>query len=376
MDNKPKYFPMVDFLRGLGAIVILVWHYHHFYFTKPYFSPETGNPTWVFDVQPFYNILWLFYHHGAWAVMFFWVLSGFVFAHVYVGKSTNFRNFFILRFSRLYPLHIITLLTITALQFSSDFLLGKFQILAINDLYHFVLHLFFASNWGLEVGYSFNAPVWSVSVEEIVYWGFWLLVARMGNMSIVKAFILLLLAIMLRKIGHNGLIESCFFYFFAGAFTYKIFSECKGWKLCLSVAAGFIATSIYFISASKMSYGISLLFCGMVLAAAAADQSGYFKKLNKIGLFFGSITYSAYLWHMPIQVFVLIIFDLFAFDRAFFNHPAVFVSFVALVVAIGRLSYVKIERPLQIKIRKRFLTEQPLANPIPVAIKSSEAHHR
>ncbi|WP_162888633.1 acyltransferase [Dechloromonas sp. HYN0024] len=186
-NTQCKYFPAVDFLRGLGAFVILVWHYHHFYFVQPYFSPETGNPVWDFDVQPFYGWLWPFYHYGAWAVQFFWVISGFVFAHVYSNKKTGAKTFFIFRMSRLYPLHIITLAFISVLQYGSLYSTGKFQILAINDAYHFFLHLLFASNWGFEKGYSFNSPVWSISVEEIAYWCFWIIAARHGNFSAGKS---------------------------------------------------------------------------------------------------------------------------------------------------------------------------------------------
>lgn len=167
-----EYYSAVDFLRGMGALTILVWHYHHFYFEKAYFGPTNGSPSWDFARQPFYELLFIPYHWGMWAVQFFWMLSGFVFAFVYLQKEMSAKSFFIFRFSRLYPLHFISLLVIATLQYISLYLLGSFQILEINDLYHFVLNLFFAQHWGLQEGYSFNSPSWSVSVEELVYWGF------------------------------------------------------------------------------------------------------------------------------------------------------------------------------------------------------------
>ena len=68
--NLP-YYPAIDFFRWLGALVILIWHYHHFYFEKPYFGPTNGSPSWIFEAQPFYDYLLLPYHHGMWAVQFF-----------------------------------------------------------------------------------------------------------------------------------------------------------------------------------------------------------------------------------------------------------------------------------------------------------------
>lgn len=140
---KNDYYDTVDFILGLGAVVILIWLYHHFYFLGPYFGPENGMPSWDFERQPFFAQLDLIYTKGYWAVQFFWMLSGFVFAHAYLNRTVSFRQFFILRLSRLYPLYFLTLLVISFLQFLSYQVLGYFQILETNDFYHFLLNLFF-----------------------------------------------------------------------------------------------------------------------------------------------------------------------------------------------------------------------------------------
>ena len=46
---------------------------------------------------------------------------------------------------------------------------GNYQINSINDTYHFILNFFFISGWGFEKSYSFNGPIWSVSIELIIY---------------------------------------------------------------------------------------------------------------------------------------------------------------------------------------------------------------
>lgn len=368
-DTSTKYYPTIDFLRGLGALVILVWHYHHFYFTKPYFSIETGQPSWSYEAQPFYGLLWPLYHHGAWAVQFFWLLSGFVFAHVYANKKTDAYSFFVLRISRLYPLHLITLLTIAALQAISHFCFGKFQILAINDAYHFILHLFFASNWGLEKGYSFNSPVWSISVEEIAYWFFWIIAASKGNLTTKKSILLSVIAfLLLRK---SGLIGQCIFYFFCGATAYMLHREARSKKhrvtmiiasLTLSGAL-FALHSGYFDSINiKEKYHPQILHAAMMLAffsailtAALTDDLGTMKKFNSKMLFLGSVTYSTYLWHLPFQVLILIILDGTKYDRSIFNNWITLTTFIATMVIIGRFSYKKIEQPVQLRIRSRFL---------------------
>ena len=42
----------------------------------------------------------------------------------------------------MYPLHFITLVIIALLQYFSLFNFGSFQIVEINDLYHFILQIF------------------------------------------------------------------------------------------------------------------------------------------------------------------------------------------------------------------------------------------
>ena len=56
--------------------------------------------------------------------------------------------FFINRFARLYPLHFATLILVAVLQIINLSLSNTFQIVPINDFYHFTLNLFFISDLG------------------------------------------------------------------------------------------------------------------------------------------------------------------------------------------------------------------------------------
>ena len=100
----------IELLRFISAFMVLVWHYQQFYL--PY------NPFSNFEIilssrsiQPFYKFLNIFYNFGNKGVDFFFIISGFVFAHVYLSKYNNasFKTFFVNRFARLYPLHLLTL---------------------------------------------------------------------------------------------------------------------------------------------------------------------------------------------------------------------------------------------------------------------------
>lgn len=141
-------------LRGIAAVAVLFWHYQHFFMggSLLHGPPPPGMIIPRSD-QPSYSILWPIYEHGFWAVQAFSIISGFGFPQVYAGRKVDGRKFAIARFVRLYPLHLITLLAVTIAQFLSKKLDGGLQIVSYNDLYHFILNVFFvgagAFIWGM-----------------------------------------------------------------------------------------------------------------------------------------------------------------------------------------------------------------------------------
>lgn len=371
--NLP-YYPAIDFFRWLGALVILIWHYHHFYFEKPYFGPTNGSPSWVFEAQPFYEYLALPYHHGMWAVQFFWMLSGFVFGFVYLGRGLSAKEFFILRFSRLYPLHFLSLILIASLQYFSLLTLGSFQILEINDLYHFALNLFYAQHWGFEEGYSFNSPSWSVSVEELVYWGFWLLVIRFNARSFSLILLIAGLAFLMYPV--LGIFAFAFFFFFGGVLVYQLHTRLSsaGVGLVAAILFALVVVTIQVISISPLlaekfafpflvkivsgwqNLCVFLSFAVILLIVAEVDARTFLP--NGVNQFFkkaGSLTYSTYMLHLPIQVLIIIICDHLSISRAVFDGELVFIIYLVLVIAVGAASYFYFERPMQALIRKRFI---------------------
>jgi peptidoglycan/LPS O-acetylase OafA/YrhL len=373
-NNSVGYYSAVDFLRGMGALTILVWHYHHFYFEKAYFGPSNGSPSWDFARQPFYEFLFIPYHYGMWAVQFFWMLSGFVFAFVYLKKEMNAKNFFIFRFSRLYPLHLISLLTIAFLQYLSLYALGSFQIIEINDLYHFILNLFFAQYWGLQESYSFNSPSWSVSVEELVYWGFWFIVMKLGINRLRGIFLCTLLAFLAHPIFN--IYAYAFYFFFAGVLTYLIHTQLRANKhhIVMVIVSLLVAITVALIRIflPSISEGLNFAFLLELKGALGNTFFGFFfaaviflfAYIDKIQLFnsaqnsfcryVGSLTYSTYMLHLPFQVLILTIFDLCGFSRQWFDYELVFLVYIISMITIGRYSYVLIEKPSQTYIRKKF----------------------
>ena len=78
--------------------------------------------------------------------------------------------FILLRLSRLYPLHFLTLMMVVFFTINLFKQNEFFLVYQNNDFVSFFFFkFFFISDWGFENGYSFNGPIWSISVEIMVY---------------------------------------------------------------------------------------------------------------------------------------------------------------------------------------------------------------
>lgn len=152
----------LDGLRGIAALgVAFGFHFHY------YLGIETIG--WLDD-------------KGWTLVDLFFVLSGFIFAHLYERKLPTLPTFTRARVARLYPLHLLTF-------FATAILLLYLPPLEAtrNDSYAALLNLVGFQETGQFK--SFNVPSWSISVELYCYALFFVL-ARLGWLRVASPIII------------------------------------------------------------------------------------------------------------------------------------------------------------------------------------------
>jgi peptidoglycan/LPS O-acetylase OafA/YrhL len=355
-STKVSHLYGIDLLRGLSALAILVWHYQHFYLTKPMYESPAVDRT----AQPFYSYLSAFYDHGFWAVQIFWIISGLVFAFVYAGREVSAKDFTIRRFARLYPLHLVTLLAVAALQIISLRLTGNIQIAGINDLYHFVLQVFFISDWTLQKGPSFNIPAWSVSIEIGIYILFFFVAKRIFSKGILYPLALTALCFYVVSIGTRlWFFALCGMFFFIGVTIYYLLPL---FRKRLSTSLAVSTVSIFFFAYLWQRNKVEplefhdmevFLFAPIVMLIGWLDLSGKVENILRKLKWIGDTTYSIYLWHFPIQILLMTILSYYQMDRSVLNSPFVLVAWILGMLAVGRMSYLYIERPAQLWILAR-----------------------
>lgn len=137
----------IEICRAGAAFAVIVWHFGHFF--------QTGLSRVDFDATsrhayPFYNLLFPFYGSGYAAVQIFWTISGVIFYWKYSEqihqRAISLSSFSLYRISRLYPLHLLTLLIVAVLQFVY-ISKNSTPFVYVADWLHFFPHLLMASNW-------------------------------------------------------------------------------------------------------------------------------------------------------------------------------------------------------------------------------------
>lgn len=355
-----RYF-WVDALRGIAALCIVVFHYHHFYLEDA-FGRDAIPPIAEF---PYASVVWpLYSSFAANAVEMFWLISGFVFAHVYLHRPTSAWQFSVARFARLYPLHFATLLYVAILQLVSLNLVGHWQIYANNDTKHFILQLFMSSNWNTwSHGLSFNGPIWSVSLEIVVYAIFFCSLYFLRRRPIASTIALLSASWTIFYLYSSDLpflksgVFRCAGYFFLGSLVYLLQPDRNNYRLAIILLSGsmLVTLGIHFEIEDFYISGFAL---AAVSLAARLDKifpvSGF--RLSALG----DISYSVYLIHVPIQMTALVLADLlFDGTREFADSYLTLPIYLCISVVLASYAHRKFERPVGAFIRQKLSHPRP-----------------
>ena len=365
----PRHFYSLDALRGLAALIVVFWHWQNLFVQGKEltnFSPAQ---------QPLYAWFVPFYLEGWRAVDLFFCLSGFIFYWLYSEKvwtrETSLKEFVVLRFSRLYPLHLLTLLFVVAGQRVMLWLTGSGHCDSNNDLYHFALQLVFASQWGFERGYSFNGPIWSVSVEILLYAVFFLVC--LGNFRRWwQLAILVGVGHLLTRVGHASLGRGMLSFFAGGLAFYAVArvqrrppsaAALKILAATTSLLWTLVMVNIYVKDLfghalfKPRRFFFELLLFPLTLATLALWEA-HRGTLGRRVAFLGHISYSCYLLHFPLQMIFVGAAFVLAVPRTFFYTPDSFVIFFVTLIAVSLCSYYYFERPVQFLLRKRLLPDR------------------
>jgi peptidoglycan/LPS O-acetylase OafA/YrhL len=360
----------LELLRFAAAFAVLIWHYQHF----AYVADKAVD--FAADRLPLYGLLQPFYEAGEYGVWLFWCISGYIFFWKYRDaihdRSTGGWTFFVLRLSRLYPLHLVTLVLVALLQPIYYHLNGYFFVYQDNDLRHFLLQLFMASNWGFQSGSSFDGPIWSISVEVLVYVLFFVL------LRFVTRSALLNLVIIIGCVGASGQLFVCLPFFYIGglaamarrAIAPTPFRDAvDGIAWLIAVAVPLLAWVFTLYPSERLDYAL-LAYMPVLIFCLARDFSvpAAAQRLMEAA---GNMTYSSYLLHFPMQLMMVLGCAIFGAPVPLYNATFL-LGFVAATLLASYLSYRYFEAPAQNFVRARLLPWRG----VPAAMRALTPTHR
>lgn len=161
MLNIRKQIPALTGIRGIAALGVMFYHYR-----------LTMHALWERGLSlPLLKDAYI-------GVDIFFILSGFIIAHVHTMDFRRFsayelKRFALLRFFRVYPLHWFVLLSLLLLVLAypeyAEHAKLKFNEPERFSAEGFIASFFLVQHWFVDIGHPWNGLAWTLSMEILAY---------------------------------------------------------------------------------------------------------------------------------------------------------------------------------------------------------------
>ena len=258
---------------------------------------------------------------GGLGVDLFFILSGFILAHVYgpqiENKTFHWRSFLWARLARVYPMHILCLTMMIGLWAVAKAIGADIEANAFN-VSQIPAHIFLVQAWGTVLSDGWNFPSWSISAEWFAYLTFpitfavaaifrksplagialpfglfWVLVAAMNQLNFV-------LVELTWQGGSLRIIPS----FLMGI---ALWMAGRTVVLPLHIARVGVWTSVLLIFAgSGVGFPSEIVWPGLVglvfFLAETSKHEDHAMCSSKSWVYLGEVSFAAYMVHLPIDI--------------------------------------------------------------------------
>ena len=346
--SKLKYLPQIDSLRAISVVGVIIYHLEINLFKTRIFSGG------YIGVDIFFLI------SG-------YLITGILYYELLEEKKISFSNFYLRRIRRIIPplLFLLFIVLIFSLFFTLPQDLIKIAEITISNLfsianiYFYYNHIFY---WGDSLEINPFLHTWSLSVEEQYYFIFPIVFLIFFKIDFIKKNIFSVLSVSLLfcfllsnylSFKHYNfsfyMLPSRVFEFLLGSilvilkinnkfkFNYKYVNSFYG---LIIIILSYIFFNDYTPTPSFWTL-IPLLGAAIIII----DERNKFSHIlqNKYIIFIGLISYSLYLWHYPIIVFL----KYFYIKKSFLYY----FSFIFFLITFSLTSFFFIEQPFRNKLR-------------------------
>lgn len=301
---------------------------------------------------------------GGMGVDLFFILSGFILAHVYgpqvENKTFHWRSFLWARLARVYPLHIACFLMMVglwliALKMGADIQEHAFDVTQIPA------HLALVQAWGTVKSDGWNFPSWSISAEWFAYLTFPVTFALAGlfrksplaGLGLATGLFWVLVAVahqmgmvLVDMTWQGGIVR------IVPSFLMGIALWMVGRQVVLSrrIASAGVWTSVLWIFVSSgVGFPSELIWPGLAGAvfflAETSKHENHAFCASKRWVYLGEISFAAYMVHLPVDIVFYKIVDRVIGTPTGVLAIAVGFMAIALTWVAAAIAHALIEKP-------------------------------
>jgi peptidoglycan/LPS O-acetylase OafA/YrhL len=314
-----------------------------------------------------------FIAEGRVGVSLFMVLSGFILTKISYGKDIDYKGFVFNRFIRIYPLYVLVMVIVA---FTSPMKVGIVQFLGL------------MSPFGNLADLSTQkfSQVWTIPVEFQFYLIFPFLVAFLSRYGLkyLFGFVLLSVGVRFLMFDTDGTVRETAYWTIVGRIDDFVIGMAaaviamKRPKLLSSIPALVITSLcvygwvVWFSRATGGFYGpnshenalwaiyptIEATVFALFVVSYLNQRWNGLRVVDKAFSYLGEVSYSMYIWHLPLLLMFNKHSEFLPFSHWFTNFAIVVFP---VIVVVSSLSYYMIERPFFI-MRKVYVksTRYPL----------------
>jgi peptidoglycan/LPS O-acetylase OafA/YrhL len=301
---------------------------------------------------------------GGMGVDLFFILSGFILAHVYgpqvENKTFHWRSFIWARLARVYPLHIACFLAMVALWLVATKIGAEFEFEAFNPA-QIPAHLALVQAWGTVQSDGWNFPSWSISAEWFAYLTFpvtfaiaalfkkapWAGIAlAMGLFWILVAVAYQLDMVLVEMTWQGGAVR------IVPSFLMGIALWMAGRSIMLTsrqARIGVWTSLLWILVSSSAGLPSELIWPGLAgvvffLAETSKHESHAFCS-SKGWVYLGEISFAAYMVHLPVDIVFYQVSDRLLGQPT--GIAAIALGFVAILITwiVAAAAHALIEKP-------------------------------
>ena len=354
----------LDAIRGIAACAVAFFFHYYFIVDVSVLN------YFPFPLSP---VVKMFSLYGDLAVDLFFLISGFVFYYIYRGKiadsKISAKKFAFNRFSHLYPLVILLLII-------SYFLCFRFtdgQITEAPTLWKLMKNMTLTDSWFMNDAHSILSGSWAISVEFLLYVLFYVFAKKVKVKNDTPILLLtIFVSIAIKTVGANFLffneeVSRGLLGFALGCLLWKFckYTEDKGTKLnTILLCAGFaLVTAVpllhYFFETPFFagdrtflrSVYVILVFPAILFISLRFKPINWLLSLKPFRIL-GNLSYSIYLIHLTVLVFVAFVTSNNFMNISFAGRKGFLIYFVVVMV-LSVASYYLYEHPIQKLLRKK-----------------------